>query len=99
MTDDPLTTCPKCAGAIRRVLFPAGVVFKGGGFYSTDNRPTQALTDAGKGDQPATSDKAGAGKSDQPASGDKAAASTNTSATKSDGGAPSASDKPAAAAS
>ena len=38
MTDDPLTTCPTCGGAIHRVLYPAGIVFKGGGFYSTDHR-------------------------------------------------------------
>jgi predicted nucleic acid-binding Zn ribbon protein len=38
MSDDPLTTCPTCGGPIRRVLFPAGIVFKGGGFYSTDHR-------------------------------------------------------------
>jgi putative FmdB family regulatory protein len=37
MTDDPLTTCPECGGSIRRVLFPAGVVFKGSGFYKTDH--------------------------------------------------------------
>jgi putative FmdB family regulatory protein len=37
MTDDSLTTCPECGGAIRRVLFPAGVVFKGSGFYKTDH--------------------------------------------------------------
>ncbi|HXZ04032.1 MAG TPA: FmdB family zinc ribbon protein [Ktedonobacteraceae bacterium] len=37
MTDDPLTTCPECEGPIRRVLFPAGVVFKGSGFYKTDH--------------------------------------------------------------
>src|SRR5579884_3564090 len=38
ITDDPLTECPKCHHEIHRVLFPAGVVFKGSGFYSTDNR-------------------------------------------------------------
>ena len=37
MTDDPLTTCPECGGTIRRVLFPAGIVFKGSGFYKTDH--------------------------------------------------------------
>ena len=37
MTDDPLTTCPKCGQHIRRVLFPAGIVFKGSGFYKTDH--------------------------------------------------------------
>ncbi len=37
MTDDPLTVCPECGNHIRRVLYPAGVVFKGSGFYSTDH--------------------------------------------------------------
>ncbi|HLI70462.1 MAG TPA: FmdB family zinc ribbon protein [Ktedonobacteraceae bacterium] len=37
MTDEPLTVCPECNGAIRRVLFPAGIVFKGSGFYKTDH--------------------------------------------------------------
>jgi putative FmdB family regulatory protein len=37
MTDEPLTVCPKCGRTIRRVLFPAGVVFKGSGFYKTDH--------------------------------------------------------------
>ncbi|WP_126577811.1 FmdB family zinc ribbon protein [Tengunoibacter tsumagoiensis] len=36
MTDEPLTICPECGASIRRVLFPAGVVFKGSGFYKTD---------------------------------------------------------------
>jgi putative FmdB family regulatory protein len=37
MTDEPLTICPECGGHIRRVLFPAGIVFKGPGFYKTDH--------------------------------------------------------------
>jgi putative FmdB family regulatory protein len=43
MTDDPLTTCPECGGPIRRVLFPAGVVFKGSGFYKTDHRDSSSV--------------------------------------------------------
>ena len=42
MTDDPLTTCPECGGTIRRVLFPAGIVFKGSGFYKTDHNGSGA---------------------------------------------------------
>ncbi|HEY8284448.1 MAG TPA: FmdB family zinc ribbon protein [Chloroflexota bacterium] len=38
--DASLTTCPECGGAIRRVLFPVGIVFKGSGFYKTDSRGT-----------------------------------------------------------
>jgi putative FmdB family regulatory protein len=37
MSDEPLTTCPQCSGTIRRILFPAGIVFKGSGFYKTDH--------------------------------------------------------------
>lgn len=37
MTDDPLQICPECGGHVRRVLYPAGIVFKGSGFYSTDH--------------------------------------------------------------
>lgn len=37
MADEPLTVCPECHGAIRRVLYPAGIVFKGSGFYKTDH--------------------------------------------------------------
>ncbi len=44
MTDDPLTICPECGGGIRRVLFPAGVVFKGSGFYKTDHNSSNSVT-------------------------------------------------------
>jgi putative FmdB family regulatory protein len=30
--------CPECAGKTRRLLGPFGIVLRGGGFYSTDNR-------------------------------------------------------------
>ena len=42
MTDEPLTICPECGGHIRRVLFPAGIVFKGSGFYKTDHNNSSA---------------------------------------------------------
>jgi putative FmdB family regulatory protein len=37
MSDEPLTVCPECGSHIRRVLYPAGIVFKGHGFYKTDH--------------------------------------------------------------
>lgn len=36
--DDPISMCPDCGGAVRRVLFPVGIIFKGSGFYVTDSR-------------------------------------------------------------
>ncbi|MGC4192336.1 MAG: zinc ribbon domain-containing protein [Thermomicrobiales bacterium] len=38
MSDNPLTTCPECGAPIKRVIFPAGIVFKGDGWYITDSR-------------------------------------------------------------
>ena len=37
-SDDPLSTCEVCGGSLRRVFHPVGIVLKGSGFYSTDNR-------------------------------------------------------------
>lgn len=38
--DDPITDCPNCGSkqSVHRVIQPVGVVFKGSGFYVTDNR-------------------------------------------------------------
>ncbi|MCA1844001.1 MAG: FmdB family transcriptional regulator [Actinobacteria bacterium] len=36
--DAPLTECPHCAGELRKVFSPVGIVFKGSGFYKTDSR-------------------------------------------------------------
>jgi putative FmdB family regulatory protein len=38
MADAPLSECPVCEGPVRRVVGSVGVVFKGSGFYVTDNR-------------------------------------------------------------
>ncbi len=37
-TDASLTECPTCTGNLRKVFNAVGVVFKGSGFYATDNR-------------------------------------------------------------
>lgn len=37
-SDDPLTECGACGGPLRKVFSPVGIVFKGSGFYKTDNR-------------------------------------------------------------
>jgi len=36
--DDSTVTCPQCQGDTRRIIAPAPVLFKGSGFYTTDNR-------------------------------------------------------------
>ena len=36
ITEDPLKHCPKCKGPIKRLISPAGIIFKGSGFHVTD---------------------------------------------------------------
>ncbi|MCX7786438.1 MAG: hypothetical protein N2442_01930 [Spirochaetes bacterium] len=39
MSDPPLTDCPQCGKRVRRLIGGGtGVIFKGSGFYVTDNR-------------------------------------------------------------
>lgn len=45
MMEKPLSRCPVCKSAIRRVINGGiGVIFKGSGFYSTDNKKSSALS-------------------------------------------------------
>jgi putative FmdB family regulatory protein len=36
MSDDPLEVCGECGGALRKVMHPVAIHFKGSGFYTTD---------------------------------------------------------------
>ena len=84
-SDAPLTTCETCGGSVRRVLQPVGIIFKGSGFYSTDNSVGSNGKKENANDEakPATSDSsaapAGESKSD---SGDKPATSAKESGPK-----------------
>jgi putative FmdB family regulatory protein len=37
-SDAPIDTCPNGHAGVRRIYSPAGIIFKGAGFYVTDNR-------------------------------------------------------------
>ena len=47
-TDDPLTECPECGSALRKVYGAVGIVLKGSGFYKTDSRAASASNGSGK---------------------------------------------------
>jgi len=49
ITDEPLHDCPECEGHVHRVIQPVGVIFKGSGFYVTDNRAPSPLATPGNG--------------------------------------------------
>ncbi len=45
ITEAPLSRCPKCKAAVRRVINGGmGVIFKGSGFYTTDYKKSSSLT-------------------------------------------------------
>lgn len=38
-TDNPLKTCPECKKkALKKVITPTKIIFKGSGFYATDHK-------------------------------------------------------------
>ena len=44
VNDEPLKTHDTCGGGLRRVIYPAGIVFKGSGFYNTDYKNSTGST-------------------------------------------------------
>ncbi|WP_062440067.1 FmdB family zinc ribbon protein [Herbidospora daliensis] len=57
-TDDALTECPACQGRLRKVFNAVGIVFKGSGFYRTDNRSsTSSSTTSSTASKPAAESK------------------------------------------
>ena len=43
-SDKPLTRCPECSGHVKRLIQPAGIVFKGSGWYITDSKNSSSAT-------------------------------------------------------
>jgi len=39
--EEPVAVCPECQGKARRVIHSVPIIFKGSGFYITDNRKSQ----------------------------------------------------------
>ncbi len=37
-SDEAKVSCPQCGGDAARIFWPAPIIFKGSGFYITDNR-------------------------------------------------------------
>jgi putative FmdB family regulatory protein len=43
--EEPLKKCPKCGKSVRRLFGGGlGIIFKGSGFYTTDNKRSSAVT-------------------------------------------------------
>jgi len=65
--DSPLEECPSTGQAVSRVIQPAGIIFKGSGFYVNDNNkaknPAKPASENGSGQKPKDGEKP-AGKSE-----------------------------------
>lgn len=58
-SDEPLRTCEHCGGPLKRVFHPVGIVLKGSGFYSTDNRSSRSKAAAAESKKETSSESKG----------------------------------------
>jgi putative FmdB family regulatory protein len=92
-SDAPLTTHEECGGSLRRVIHPAGIVFKGSGFYNTDYKngssakpsdtadgKTESASETAKSETPASTSASSGDASKSSGSGDTKSSSSTTSA-------------------
>ncbi len=84
-SDDPLSSCPSCGGELRKVFGSVGIVFKGSGFYKTDNRSAGSSAKAST--APAGEQKSAEAKPAQPAPAESKPAEAKTPAPASAGAA------------
>lgn len=59
MSDAPLQTCPKCSGKLTKKLYPAGIIYKGSGYYSTDYKGGGKAAKSAANGSSSDSDKSG----------------------------------------
>ncbi len=64
MTDDPVKICPECGGEVNRLIQPVGIIFKGSGFYVTDNRAKSPTSAPGKSKRPSKTSEEGGDEKD-----------------------------------
>lgn len=72
MLEEGPTTCERCGGELKRILHPAGIIFKGSGFYKTDSRSASSASVASgtKKATPSVPKTDSSGTSSSPASGE-----------------------------
>jgi len=81
-TDDSLTVCPACNGRLRKLFNAVGVVFKGSGFYRTDNRSSNGNSSSGtsSGTSSSTSGTGDSGSAKKETAASSGSSTTSTSA-------------------
>jgi|WetSurMetagenome_2_1015567.scaffolds.fasta_scaffold480159_2 putative FmdB family regulatory protein len=85
ITEEPLSKCPKCKGAVKRMVGGGmGVIFKGSGFYSTDNKKSSSLSGANGGSKDKKSESgsdSSSGSAKESSSASSSSSSSTTSST------------------
>lgn len=101
----PVAACPECGSAVRKVLQPVGIVFKGSGWYKNDSRSTPAsdkvetakdATAAAPADGKASADAKADGAAKAESSGTAASGTADTGKKPASGGKAEGGSKPAA---
>ena len=70
-SDKPRSRCSLCRGRLRKVIHPAGIIFKGDGWYATDSRSSDEKSKfKGEGKTSDKPEAAGKEASDKPSAGD-----------------------------
>ena len=86
-SDPPLSECGICGGPLRKVFHPAGILFKGSGFYATDHRRSASSSSERKESASSSTSEGGSGSSgskkessgSKPASSDGGSSSSSSS--------------------
>ena len=82
-SDEPLTKCGVCGGRLRKVFHPAGILFKGSGFYKTDSRSSRTTAGSQSGSDSGSKSGSESGSKSGSESGSKSTEkSTSTSTSK-----------------
>jgi putative FmdB family regulatory protein len=81
-SDDALTICPECGGALRKLFGNVGVVFKGSGFYRNDSRSSKSAA-SGTGSTSTSSDSTPSSTAASSTSSTSTASSSSSSSTSS----------------
>ncbi len=86
-TDEPLKRCPECnKNSLRKVLTPAGIVFKGSGWYATDHKSSSGLNrppkSEGKEASASASEGSSSSSSQESSSGSSSTSETSSNASK-----------------
>jgi putative FmdB family regulatory protein len=78
-TDAPVSECPSCGTAVRKVYGSVGVVFKGSGFYRTDSRSSSSSGESAGAAKKETAGASSSNSSSPSSSTDSSSTSSSTS--------------------